>query len=57
VIWIILRKNKQFLKEETVLNKFGAAYENLRTSSNTALAYTSVFMMKRLAFVMIVFLI
>ena len=55
--WILLIKYKKILNEEAVEYRFGAAYENIRTSSNSALGYTSIFMMKRLAFMMFVFLI
>jgi hypothetical protein len=57
VSWILLVKFKQHLNEEAVEHRFGAAFENIRTSSNTALGYTSIFMMKRLVFVMFVFII
>ena len=50
-------KYKTHLNEEAVEHRFGAAYENIRISSKSALGYTSLFMMKRLAFVIIVLLI
>ena len=55
--WILLIKFKYRLYEKSSEHRFGAAYENIRTSSNIALGYTSVFMMKRFAFTLFVFLI
>jgi len=55
VSWILLLQFKQKLYEEATEHRFGAAYENIRTSSNSALGYTSIFMMKRLVFVIFVF--
>ena len=57
VNWILLVKFKLRLNEEALKHRFGAAYENIRTSSTNALGYTSIFMIKRLAFTLFVFLI
>ena len=53
----MLIKYKTHLNEEAVEQRFGAAYENIRISSKSALGYISIFIMKRLAFMMFVFLI
>ena len=55
--WIILLKFKAKLEEKPIESKWGAVYENIRTSSSSALGYTSIFMLKRLAFSQFVFLI
>ena len=54
---ILMLKFKTRLNDEAVKNRFGAAYEEIRTSSNTALGYPSIFMMKRLVFTLFIFLI
>lgn len=56
VTFILLLKFKLRLEEKAIEIRFGAAYEEIRTSSKTALGYTSIFMIKRLAFTMFVFL-
>ena len=48
-------KNRQFLDDEDFKEKYEAAYENLRTSSTNALGYSSFFMVKRLLFAAILF--
>jgi hypothetical protein len=55
--WILLIKFKSRLNDKSFEHRFGAAYENIRTSSTTALGYTSVFMIKRFAFTSFLFLI
>lgn len=55
--WILLLKFKARLNDEEVNRRFGAAYEEIRISSNNALGYPSIFMMKRLVFTIFIFLI
>ena len=50
-------KFKTHLNDEEFEQRFGAAYEEIRTSSNTALGYPSIFMIKRLVFTIFIFLV
>lgn len=48
--YAFLIKNKKRLRDHDFHAKYEAAYENIRTRSNLALAYMSVFTAKRLTF-------
>lgn len=48
--WALLIKHRLVLNFHSIKKKYETAYENVRTSSKAALAYTSVFMLKRLLF-------
>ena len=50
-------KFKTRLNDEELENRFGTAYIEIRTSSNTALGYPSIFMIKRLLFTLFIFLV
>ena len=55
--WIMMFKFKTRLNDEELENIFGTAYIEIRTSSNTALGYPSIFMIKRLLFTLFIFLV
>jgi len=57
VSYYLLIKNQNELDEPEMKEKYHEVYENVRTSSKTALGYTSVFMAKRFGYAFVVMMV
>jgi hypothetical protein len=55
--WILLARHQDKLEEDEVKDKYEQAYDNVRTTSKTALGYFPIFTLKRLVYTCLLLLI